>query len=257
MEQIYNDQFDKILPLFDFDFPNRTMLLAFAQGQTPGIAFVDNLTTPTACIVTIGFHNWTFVGGKPEQDWLNQAFAQLRRDKSLELAWATWADRGFTPPLNLTKAIKRYEFLDLPAAFNQHERTPQLPQDHYFRKMDQELFMRCLWSSEMIMAYGTSENFLMHAFGFCLMYDDEICCESYASFRAADRYEIGVITPEAYRRRGYAHMTCAYLAKKCAQSGYQTIWSCDQENVASVATARKLGYQIQREYQILLYAQNS
>ncbi len=65
-----------------------------------------------------------------------------------------------------------------------------------------------------------------------------------------------MITPEEHRRRGYAQMTCAYLVEECANEGYQTIWSCHQDNVASTIVARKLGYQTEREYQLLYYAQN-
>jgi len=256
MEQIHTDQFEKILPLFEFDFPNRTMFLAFVEGQTPGVAFVDNSAAPTGCLVTVGFNNLTFVGGKPGQRWLDQAFAQLRKDEFLLLTWADWAANPYTSPPNPTERIKRYEFLDSIHAFDQSRLMEQLPKDHHFRRMNQELLMRCEWESEMTKAYGTPENFLRYGFGFCLMQDDEICSEAYAAFRAAGRYEIGVITPEKHRRRGYAYLACAYLVAECAKSHHQTSWSCNQENVASVATAQKLGYQTQREYQLLYYAQN-
>jgi RimJ/RimL family protein N-acetyltransferase len=122
--------------------------------------------------------------------------------------------------------------------------------------MDVNLLKRCLWRDKVISMYGNIDNFISHGLGYCLMNGDEICSEAYASFRAEGQYEIGVITAEPHRGRGYAYITCDHLVDECAKSGYQTTWSCDRPNAASIATARKLGYQRQREYQVLYYLQN-
>jgi RimJ/RimL family protein N-acetyltransferase len=85
----------------------------------------------------------------------------------------------------------------------------------------------------------------------------EICSEAYAVFFGGGRVEIGVITHEEYQRRGCAYVTCQHLIRLCEAQGYPTYWSCEQDNVASVATARKLGYQVQRAYQWLYYARDA
>lgn len=256
MEQMDDVHYHKVLPLFDFDFPNRTLLLACLHRQMPGIVFVDHPTTPTACLVVTNFHAWTFLGGNPGQDWLHRAIAQLRQSRPLTLLWATWTHLGALPPPDSTETINRYEFLDLSLSLHAQEPVERLAPGYSFRKIDQALLSRCEWRNEMLLAYGTPENFLKHGLGMCLMHEDEICCEAYAVFHAGHRCELGVVTPEAHRRRGYAAMTCAALLKKCAELGWQPNWSCHQENTASIATARRLGYQTQREYQLLYYAPN-
>ena len=85
------------------------------------------------------------------------------------------------------------------------------------------------------------------------MADDEICSEAYAVFRGAGKFEIGAITHEKYRGRNYAYITCKHLIGICEDRGYPTYWSCHQDNAASVATARKLGYRTQRVYKFLHY----
>jgi GNAT superfamily N-acetyltransferase len=256
MEAVSKAQLRNLLPLYRHDFPNRTACLSFIEGQMPGEAFVDRLSNPTACIVVIDFHNWTFVGGQPNQDWLNSAFVQLCRDRYLEVVWATWSTISVEPPPKADSIYERFEFEDLYTCYNQSGSTVQFPQGCHFLKMDVNLLKRCLWRDKVISMYGNIDNFISHGLGYCLMNGDEICSEAYASFRAEGQYEIGVITAEPHRGRGYAYITCDHLVDECAKSGYQTTWSCDRPNAASIATARKLGYQRQREYQVLYYLQN-
>jgi len=65
--------------------------------------------------------------------------------------------------------------------------------------------------------------------------------------------EIGVITAEAWRGHGYAAATCAQLIRMVRQRGLEPYWSCDADNVASAALARKLGFGPERDYEIRLY----
>ena len=130
-----------------------------------------------------------------------------------------------------------------------------LPEGYQFRPINAELFEHCRWRDEMLLSYGTAENFLRHGIGVCLMVDDEICSEAYTFCWGAGKFEIGAITHEKYRRQGYAYLTCKHLIKLCAERGYPTYWSCHQANVASVATAHKLGYQAQKAYRFLRYSQ--
>ena len=252
MHRVHPDHISDLLPLFDFDFPNQTALLSCANGEIPGEFFVDELITPSTCVAVIGFYNWTFIGGSPKQEWLDEAFASLRREKSLMLIWADWISLGLHPPPDFTQTINRFEFLDSSPSFN--DTHFELGSDIEIRRMDTELFSRCIWNGEMTLAYGSSENFLNSGLGFCLMRADEIYCEAYAVFRANQRFEIGVITAETHRGRGYASTTCSFLSGECARNGFQSSWSCNQTNLGSIIVARRLGYKIQREYQMLHYS---
>ena len=100
----------------------------------------------------------------------------------------------------------------------------------------------------MVLAHGSAENFLQHGIGLCLMSADNICCEGYAVWRDQEKFEIGAITHEEYRKRGFAYTTCNYLNQLCIERGYSTYWVCNQSNLASAATALKLGYRVQKEF---------
>jgi predicted GNAT family acetyltransferase len=113
---------------------------------------------------------------------------------------------------------------------------------------------RCLWSSDMAFYCGSLENFLHNGLGICLIRDDEILVEAYASAFGTIYAEIGAVTHEPYRGRGYATITVAHLINLLAQRGYQAYWSCDVDNPASSRVARKLGFKVEKPYQIWEYA---
>jgi GNAT superfamily N-acetyltransferase len=64
---------------------------------------------------------------------------------------------------------------------------------------------------------------------------------------------IGVITQATYRKQGLATFACAFLIQLCEASGAQTYWDCARLNLGSVALARKLGFQNEREYKLLAW----
>lgn len=254
MHNYPGDQLHQLRPFFKGEFPNKTILLSCIAGHSAGEGFVDS-TAPVACMIVHGFHNLTFIGGAPEQDWLNQACDLLRDSSDVQLLWPPGAEGDLEPPPGPTHVTERYEFSDLPLPEDSSADGVSLPTDLALRRMDRELLKGCLWADEMKLAYGSVEKFLQHGFGYCLMRGEEICCEAYASFLAQGCYELGVITPEQHRGQGYASLTCAHLIRVCAEQGYATRWSCNQGNLASTATARRLGYRTQQEYQLLYYAQ--
>ena len=100
---------------------------------------------------------------------------------------------------------------------------------------------------------GSLENFLRHGIGLCMMKGEEIIVETYASALGKLRAEIGAITMEKYRGRGYASIACSYLIQECEQRGYQAYWSCDADHIASIQAARKLGFRKERAYSIFEY----
>jgi RimJ/RimL family protein N-acetyltransferase len=101
--------------------------------------------------------------------------------------------------------------------------------------------------------YPSTAKALEDLMGFFLMREDEILCEALAGAEIMGIREIGVDTPELYRKRGYATLTCARLIQFCEQQGLQTYWNCNKYNHGSVALARKLGYQTEKEYRLLIW----
>jgi RimJ/RimL family protein N-acetyltransferase len=242
-------QYPRLLPLFAADYPNGTVLLSLLDGRCPGAVVVDNVENPTAAVAVADFENFAYVGGAPSAEWLAGAFAELCKERYLLLIAAEWLPTAALP--DAARVLPRLEFLNPDA---QRRPTPvELPEGFSFRPLDADLLERCLWRDQMVNAYGTPEGFIAENLGVCLMRGDEICCEAYAVCPAGGHYEIGVVTHDDYQRRGFAYVTCVLLADECARRGFATSWSCDLDNPASAATARKLGYTTERPYALRYY----
>ena len=58
-----------------------------------------------------------------------------------------------------------------------------------------------------------------------------------------DRYaDIGVGTNEQWRRRGFATAAASTVARRIQKSGRIPVWSCGEDNLASLRVAQKLGF---------------
>ncbi|CAN5585968.1 GNAT family N-acetyltransferase [soil metagenome] len=249
MFELPKAHFERLLPLFDPNQLNSTMIFSTLTGRTPGQAYVDSLDQPQRCLLTIDFLNFSFLGGIPDQPWLIQAITELRQRQAIHLSWPPHRADSLelpAPPDGVMSAFEFYDSISPPL-------TP-IAEGYQLRIIDNELFVRCVWHDEILMVFGTAENFLRHGIGLCLMKNDEICSEAYACWLGAGKFELGIVTHEQHRQRGYAYLTCQHLIKFCEAKGYPTAWSCAQDNLASAALAHKLGYQTQRAFQWLYYS---
>ena len=64
-------------------------------------------------------------------------------------------------------------------------------------------------------------------------------------------WDVGVDTFEGHRRRGYAAACFRALAAHMASQGRQPVWSAEEDNVASLALAAKLGFRAVDRFALL------
>jgi RimJ/RimL family protein N-acetyltransferase len=242
-----------ILPgLFQAHLPNNPQLWAVLQGRATGSAVVDSLPRPSECMIRTDAA-LTYFNLRTSQSFLETALDRFRKTG---LVWLVWppGNNLETPRLDEVEVVRRIEFYDCDPQSTTIENLHQsLATGFEIRVMDRALLERCEWRDEMAFYCGSLENFLVNGIGLCLMRGNEIITEAYAS-ALGDRYaEIGAITREAYRGKGYAPIACATLIQTCEARGYQAYWSCDADNAASIRVARKLGFKLERNYNIFAY----
>jgi RimJ/RimL family protein N-acetyltransferase len=239
-------------PLFDTTLPNNPVLWAVLKGRHTGRALVDDLRDPCQCLLRTDAV-LTFMSRQISQAFLDQAVTHLLDNAPV---WLVWPAAG-SSRLNAPKAdfiIHRLEFYDHDAHSTiLADWRKRLPTGLEIRPIDRHLLEQCEWRSDIEFYAGSIDNFLTNGVGFCLMRGEEITAEAYASSFGETQAEIGAITREAYRGRGYAPITCAYLIEHLGQRGYQAYWSCDADNLASIRVAHKLGFRHEKAYQILEY----
>ncbi len=238
--------------LFDPTVPNNPALWAVLKGRHAGRAWVDDVQNPSQCVLRTDTI-LTYVSRQITQTFLDQAIVHLRQIGSFWLVWP------FTMPAQLVAPqaaciIQRLECYD----YDPHSRVladlrQRLPDGFEIRPIDRRLLDRCEWRADMEFYCGSLDNFLANGIGLVMMRGDEIIVEAYASSLGDTQAEIGAVTREAYRGRGYAPITCAYLIQVCEQRGYRAYWSCDVYNEASIRVARKLGFRQENAYEILEY----
>ncbi len=238
--------------LFDPTVPNNSVLWAVLKGRNAGRACVDNIQNPSQCVLRTDAI-LTFASRQISQTFLDQAIAHLRRTDPVWLVWPATISLRLVS--QVTHIAQRLEFYDCdPRSRVLADLRRRLPDGFEIRPIDRHLFEQCEWRSDMEFYCGSVDNFLANGIGLCLMRGSEIIVEAYVSSLGETRAEIGAVTREAYRGRGYAPITCAYLIQTCERRGYRAYWSCDADNRASVRVAHKLGFRQNKPYQILEYS---
>lgn len=96
--------------------------------------------------------------------------------------------------------------------------------------------------------WPSRERFLAQGFGLCLVGNDEIICRCTAEYVSPGKCGIGIATAEPYRRRGFATLTASAFLADCRTRGLTPYWDAWSRNVASVATAEKIGLRKIQEY---------
>ncbi len=238
--------------LFDPTVPDNPVLWAVLNGRHTGHALVDDELVPSQCVLRTDT-GLTFSSINVDPDFLHSAIACFRLTGSVWLLGYSISDSGSIVPYP-DRISQRLEFIDYdPCDPRLAELRARLPDGFEIRLIDRALLKRCEWQSEMEFFCGSMDNFLTNALGLCLMCGEEIITEAYVSSFGDAYAEIGAITRQAQRGKGYAPITCAYLIQECERRGFHGYWSCEMDNLASVRVARKLGFRREHTYEVLEY----
>ncbi len=102
--------------------------------------------------------------------------------------------------------------------------------------------------------FGTVERAVRDMIGYCVMQGETVVCEAVAAPLTRGVAEMGIETATAYRQQGLATAASAYVVHECEALGYRAFWNAAQQNVASVALARRLGFRIEKPSTVLAWA---
>ncbi|MCR6688370.1 GNAT family N-acetyltransferase [Cellulomonas sp.] len=84
--------------------------------------------------------------------------------------------------------------------------------------------------------------FLEHGGGWVVTSRETVGAIAFTSYRTADEVEIGIETAAAWRRRGLAAAAAAAMIEDLLARGLTPVWSCREDNVASLRLAIALGF---------------
>jgi RimJ/RimL family protein N-acetyltransferase len=235
-----------VIRLFDASAVNAACAWGVLEGNVPGVIAVDSLSNPTWAV---GRMHWNlgFAAGAVDCAEAAAAATQLAR----------WGEFGIfrahgDPDIPGSQAaVARLEFVGRRRATAASK--PSLPDGCRIVPADLALLKRSQWGEGTALIWGGAERFVERGIGFYLVREDDILCEVPAFSIGAGKAEISVITHPDHRGKGFAKLTCRYFADACEQRGLMPTYSCDRENLASVAVARSLGFPEERECRRVQY----
>jgi RimJ/RimL family protein N-acetyltransferase len=239
---------DRFRHLFDDNWPNSTRIFSTLEGHTLGRLASDDQDHPTWALLHETGSRSTFIGGDPRPSDVSAIVEAFRDDGNVNFLLWPGDVRQQVLPENPNSVGVGNHFWDIPTG--SEEITALInatPEGCDVVPMDRLLAERCeARELTMVGTFGSVDRYLRKSFGFCLVQGEEILSEAFAVYRSQGWVEIGTITAEAHRNRGYSSITCAHLVRACENIGLRTFWYTSSLNDPSRAVARKLGYRHMR-----------
>ena len=195
----------------------------------------------------------TFASRDVSQSFLDKAVTRLRTTGGVALVGKQDAKCAWNAP-DPDLVVERLEFTGFRAESDGfHANLEREVPGVEIREITNDRFDSCLTKDRILAFCGSRENFFAHGFGFSLCLGDEILAEGYAPVLGDTVMEFGVFTAEVHRGKGYASMVSAHMIKRCLERGWSVSWSCETDNPASAAIARKLGFEEEHTYPVYVY----
>ncbi len=259
MEKLPRKSFNKVRTLFgELDY--LLIITAVIDQSSPGEIYVDDVELPTAALMISPEGN--FLVGDHENESFNAKLKPLLvdimdEDDDLEIQYAPveWANRVselFQIEYPLIFSASYYLLSNLTSP-----KLPPLPPGWTLHTVNQAFLNREDIENLEIVRKKIDENwvnretFFDRGFGICLLHDNKLVSECLADCVSGTQCEIGISTDSGYQRQGFASIAVAAIIAHCKARGLTSIgWHCANNNIGSIKTAEKAGFEKQRTYPI-------
>lgn len=213
--------------------------------QVMGKIYVTDPDHPESACAFVGC--FAFYAGRPEQELVQKKAKGFVIMVPQNEDWAKLIETCFPEAKRVTRyAIKKDTVFDVAKL---HSRIAELPEGYELRKIDGELYEKCLKNPatvDFVSAFGEKEKYLKYGRGWVILKEQEIVSGASSYTRYQDGIEIEVDTVEAERRKHLATIACAALILECLSENLYPSW--DAQNLHSVHLAEKLGYEYSHGY---------
>jgi RimJ/RimL family protein N-acetyltransferase len=249
MQELSSSEFDRVRPIFDRIENSRPIVYSVIEGNTPGRIFVDRPDPPATAVLRFSGGE-IYIGGRADDGRLNREIVDLLftelappRPKLLVFSFSETWKRALDELLKGHGVLRvvREMFELSPELFRGKHAAwrSRLPEGFRLERMNRQLALQS--DSGLDFLWGGIDNFIAKAFGYCVLKEDEVVSRCSPVALGDKRFETGVGTVEAYRRRGLATVACCAFIEHCLDEGLAPEWGC-YYNVASKSLALKLGF---------------
>jgi RimJ/RimL family protein N-acetyltransferase len=234
--------------------PARRRALAVIDGVLAGRAWCDDAARPDWAVVVETAGGTVYGGGAVTRSVLTSVL------DGVETGYGdlVFGFSGPDDPLRVALPGEPYafgeavDFEDRAASPDESGAEP-LPEDVRVAPMDVAMLRRTQWVEYTLHAFGSVERFFELGAGYGVLVGDELVSECVAGPRSRGALEMGVITSERHRGRGYATLAARAVARACEDRGDEVWWNASAGNAPSLALARRLGFRRERRYELCAF----
>jgi GNAT superfamily N-acetyltransferase len=251
---IARQEIERLLP---DDLPTRPRAVAVLDGALAGRVWTDVLETPSWAVVIETADGTVFAGGAVTADTLRGVMAEATT-MSGDLIF------GFTGPDDPIRLLLPGDPYYLGRAIDFTERIPPVdeaelathpvPEGLALVPLDAELLPRTEWAEDTLHAFGSPQAWSALGIGRCLVDPSgTVVAQGMAGPLARGVMEMGVWSHPSYRRRGLGTLVSLHTAIACESIEARVWWNANADNTASIAIARRIGFQRERPYDLVAY----
>lgn len=269
--ELLPEQYGRVRPLL-LPLAHQPFCSAVLARIHPGRVFVDDRDHPRTAAVTRQ-DPWVFLAGDPDNPAFSRAlneaiFAREIIDQQVPYLLFTthpgdWHGQlaAVCSPRHPLPAQRRHYVC---REFEYDWRTDVLD-GFTVQPMDETLLDRPGLTvpeevSHTIERWRSIASTRLRDFGFVTVYQDATSdAAQVASWATVDAIvdgtgDAGLFTLEDFRRRGLATITAAAAVEHGLSHGVSTVnWTCSEDNIGSIRTAEKLGFERQRDYTLYYF----
>jgi RimJ/RimL family protein N-acetyltransferase len=259
--------FSKVLPLYEAVDIHLAPIAAL-RGAAPARVFVDNPDLPSAALLWMDHR--IYLAGFEKNERFNQGMTRLFRQIIYPESIAAGKTQYvlYFHPNNWEEVLDGILEEEQPVhamrtylEFKGHEQDCRklfMP-GYSLRPLDRSLLADDGLEhieevrEEVVSEAPSQEEFLKDRFGFCALYgEDELAGWCLSEYNSQDRCEVGIATVESHRRKGIATALAGALLDHAHSLGIRRIgWHCWTDNQASVATAKRAGFELIAEFPVV------
>jgi len=234
---------EAILALLRNDVPVAVRRTAVLTGKLPGTILTDDPRQPSWVVIWEAGDGTVYWCGAISPEIVQVVVDRLRQEGEVLIPFWSKAD-PIVPHLPSDPDFEgsAMDFIVRDTTVDLDQILARLPQELEIRPADLGLFERTYWYEDNVRLAGSAEDYLATARAYYLLRGEEILCEASTGPLIDGVRELGILTHEPYRGRGYATLTCAFLVREMEKAGERPFWNCSTQNLASMTVARKLGF---------------
>jgi RimJ/RimL family protein N-acetyltransferase len=246
MHTLLPTDYERARPLYAAAMHSRSFPFAVLDGLHVGRVRVDDAERPHVALVDMAAGFYVFGGdasrGAAIADAVREVLAAPGDEVVFFLALSPEWQRALDGALAAYGPmwVRRIEFaFDERAFASLPDARQALPAGCAIAPYDADLAASAGGLAEM---WGDLDRFLASGVGVALLVGGAPVSRCHTVFVGDRIAETSVETDEAHRRQGYALRACCAYITACLERGLTPAWSCCDNNIPSIALARRLGY---------------